>query len=95
MKSSIVVAALAVTGALGFANTADAQVYVNTYPGGLGVSIGNGYGYSPGWYGYSYPSYYSWYSRPYYGGYWGGYSRPYYSGYRGGWGWGRYGRGWR
>jgi hypothetical protein len=102
MRSFVVAAALAVVGAAGFADRADAQVFFNRYPGGLSLSIG-GYGYYPGLYGYSgYPSYYSgYYSRPYYGGYRGGWGyRPYYGGSRyGGYRYGgyRYGgyRGWR
>jgi hypothetical protein len=106
MRSLVVAAALAVTGALGFADKADAQVYVNTYSpgGGLVLSIGGGYGY-PGWAGYntnpSYywwytnPSYYSWYSSPYRVGYRGGYYRPYYGAYRWGGSLGGWRGGWR
>jgi len=102
MRSFIVAAALAVTGALGFAGKADAQFYLNTLTPGGGLVISAGTGYYPGLYsGGLYPAAYSYgYGYPlglnyglssYYGGYggYGGYYRPYYSGYRG-WGGGSY-----
>ena len=100
MKSFIVAAALAATGALGFASKADAQVYVSTYTPGGGFVVSTGY---PWGYGtYNYPSYswsytnpsYYWYSNPYYGGYSSRYDTGYWpGGYFGGYPYygGRYG----
>src|SRR5690242_13486077 len=104
MRSFIVAAALATTGALGFAGKADAQFYLNTLTPGGGLVISAGSGFYPGLYsGGLYPSAYSGYGFPlglnyglssYYGGYggYGGYYRPYYSSgyYSSGYrGWGR------
>jgi len=107
MRSFVVAAALAVAGAAGFANKADAQFYLNTLTPGGGLVISAGTGFYPGLYsGGLYPSYLygsgfplglnyglnSYYGGNYYGG---GYYRPYYrTGYRG-WGWGGYRGGYR
>jgi len=93
MRSFIVAAALAVTGAAGFASKADAQFYLNTFNPGGGLVISAGSGFYPGLYGGGlYPASYgygdgyplglnyglsSYYGS--YGGYgYGSYYRPYY-----------------
>ena len=60
MRSFIIAAALAVTGAAGFASKADAQFYLNTFTPGGGLVISAGTGFYPGLYaGGLYPAYYA------------------------------------